>query len=126
MNGMARPLDAAPVIKHVTIDHHVVHGDTLWDLAEKYYGEGQRYPEIFEANRGVTQGDGRALSDPDLIITGWTLAVPNVQVEEAPPAPAPDPVTSAMAAMVSDIEHPPPKKRPVRTFAARAGCLLLF
>lgn len=87
--------DAAPVIKHVTIDHHVVRGDTLWDLAEKYYGDGQRYPEIFDANRGVTQGDGRALSDPDLIITGWTLAVPNVQVEEAPPAPAPDPPAPA-------------------------------
>ncbi len=87
--------DAAPVIKHVTIDHNVVHGDTLWDLAEKYYGDGQRYPEIFEANRGVTQADGRALSDPDLIITGWTLAVPNVQVEEAPPAPTPDPPAPA-------------------------------
>ncbi len=82
--------DAAPVMKNVTIDHQVVRGDTLWDLAEKYYGDGQRYPEIFEANRGVPQADGRALSDPDLIITGWTLSVPNVQVEEAPPAtPAP-------------------------------------
>jgi len=87
--------DAVPIIKNVTIDHNVVRGDTLWDLAEKYYGDGQRYPEIFEANRGVTQADGRALSDPDLIITGWTLAVPNVQVEEAPPAPAPDPPAPA-------------------------------
>lgn len=87
--------DVAPVIKNVTVDHNVVRGDTLWDLAEKYYGDGQRYPEIFEANRGIAQADGRVLSDPDLIITGWTLAVPNVQVEEAPPAPTPEPPAPA-------------------------------
>lgn len=93
--AVASTQDAAPVITNVTIDHNVVRGDTLWDLAEKYYGDGQRFPEIFEANRGVTQADGRALSDPNLIITGWTLAVPNVQVEEAPPAPTPDPPAPA-------------------------------
>lgn len=82
---------AAPVIVYATVSHAVVQGDTLWDLAVQYYGDGQRYPEIFEVNRGVAQADGRALSDPDLIITGWTLAVPNVQIEEAPPAPAPEP-----------------------------------
>lgn len=81
----------APVISYATVAHAVVRGDTLWDLAASYYGDGQRYPEIFEANSGVVQADGRALSDPNLIITGWTLAIPNVQVEEAPSAPAPEP-----------------------------------
>lgn len=81
----------APVISYATVAHDVIRGDTLWDLAATYYGDGQRYPEIFEANRGVVQADGRELSDPNLIITGWTLAVPNVQVEEAPPAQAPEP-----------------------------------
>lgn len=80
----------APAFVYTTVSHAVVRGDTLWDLAENYYGDGRRYPEIFEANRGVVQSDGRALSDPDLIITGWTLAVPNVQVEQAPPSPAPE------------------------------------
>lgn len=90
--------DVVPATTNVTIDHQVVRGDTLWDLAAKYYGDGQRYPEIFDANQGVTQADGRALSDPDLILTGWTLSVPNVQVEEAPPAPAPDPPAPAAPA----------------------------
>jgi len=29
-------------------------GDTLWDLAEKYYGSGFEYPKIIEKNPGKT------------------------------------------------------------------------
>ena len=49
--------------------HAVVSGDTLWGLAEKYYGDGKRYPEIFEANKPM-------LKDPNKIFVGQVLRVP--------------------------------------------------
>lgn len=44
-------------------------GDTLWAIATEAYGDGNRYPEIFEANRPM-------LTDPDLIFPGQVLRIP--------------------------------------------------
>ncbi|MCS5693326.1 peptidoglycan-binding protein LysM [Cyanobium sp. FGCU-6] len=44
-------------------------GDTLWGIAERAYGNGARYTEIFEANREV-------IEDPDLIFPGQKLRIP--------------------------------------------------
>lgn len=49
--------------------HTVVKGDTLWAVAKKYYGNGSRYPEIFEANKPM-------LSHPDKIFVGQVLRIP--------------------------------------------------
>ena len=47
--------------------HTVVHGDTLWDIAERYLGDGRRYPEIKRLNN---------LSS-NVIYTGWKLKIPD-------------------------------------------------
>jgi len=44
-------------------------GDTLWAIAKKFLGEGNRYPEIFEANREV-------ILDPDKIFPGQKIRIP--------------------------------------------------
>jgi nucleoid-associated protein YgaU len=44
-------------------------GDTLWAIAKKYLGDGNRYPEIFEANREV-------ILDPDKIFPGQKIRIP--------------------------------------------------
>ena len=44
-------------------------GDTLSGIAKRFYGDANRYHEIFEANRPM-------LSDPDKIYPGQTLRVP--------------------------------------------------
>jgi nucleoid-associated protein YgaU len=49
--------------------HDVKKGDTLWKIAEHYYGDGSLYPKIFEANRDV-------LKDPNLIRVGQKLRIP--------------------------------------------------
>ena len=49
--------------------HEVTKGESLWKIAERYYGDGSLYPKIFEANRDV-------LSDPDKISPGQKLRIP--------------------------------------------------
>ena len=44
-------------------------GNSLWRLAERSFGEGQRYTEIYQANQGK-------IRDPDLIYPGQVFAVP--------------------------------------------------
>jgi nucleoid-associated protein YgaU len=44
-------------------------GDTLWAIAKKFLGNGNRYPEVFEANREV-------IIDPDKIFPGQKIVIP--------------------------------------------------
>src|SRR6185312_8571800 len=44
-------------------------GNNLWRLAERSFGEGQRYTEIYQANQGK-------IRDPNLIYPGQVFAVP--------------------------------------------------
>ncbi len=53
----------------VTQYHEVVKGDTLWKIAEKYYGDGNLYTNIFEANKDI-------LKDPNMIKIGQKLRIP--------------------------------------------------
>ena len=49
--------------------HDVVRGDTLSAIAKKYYGDANKYPVIFEANKPM-------LSHPDKIYPGQVLRIP--------------------------------------------------
>ena len=49
--------------------HEVKKGETLWKIAEQYYGDGSLYPKIFEANRDI-------LKNPDVIKVGQKLRIP--------------------------------------------------
>ena len=60
--SVAQPADAAQY-------HDVVRGDTLSAIAKKYYGNANKYPAIFEANRPM-------LSHPDKIYPGQKLRIP--------------------------------------------------
>lgn len=51
--------------------HTVAKGDTLWAVATKEYGNGSKYPVIFEANKPM-------LSDPDKIYPGQVLRIPEI------------------------------------------------
>lgn len=49
--------------------HDVVRGDTLSTIAKKYYGDANKYPVIFEANKPM-------LTHPDKIYPGQKLRIP--------------------------------------------------
>lgn len=51
--------------------HTVKKGDTLWAIASKFYGNGSKYQQIFEANRPM-------LSHPDKIYPGQKLRIPKL------------------------------------------------
>lgn len=58
-----------PPPKPVERFYEVVAGDTLSKIAQKYYGNGNKYMKIFEANKDI-------LSNPDLIKPGQKLRIP--------------------------------------------------
>jgi nucleoid-associated protein YgaU len=49
--------------------HDVVRGDTLSAIAKKFYGDANKYPAIFEANKPM-------LTHPDKIYPGQKLRIP--------------------------------------------------
>ncbi len=56
---------AAPEVQYYTIQK----GDTLYGVAKEFYGNGMKYPEIFEANREV-------IEDADKIYPGQKIRIP--------------------------------------------------
>lgn len=45
-------------------------GDTLWDIAHRFYGNGNLYTKIYEANKKIIGGN------PNLIYPGQTFVIP--------------------------------------------------
>jgi nucleoid-associated protein YgaU len=58
--------------------YRVQSGDTLWSLAERFYGQGRRWEEIAHANE-LKNGDG--------LIAGSIIKIP-LAPQDAEPAPA--------------------------------------
>lgn len=52
-----------------SVFHTVERGDTLSKIAKEHYGNANKYPEIFEANKPM-------LKDPDKIYPGQVLRIP--------------------------------------------------
>ena len=52
--------------------HKVVKGDTLYDIAKKYYGNGSLYPKIKEANKTKYP----SLAKNNIIQVKWELIIP--------------------------------------------------
>nr|WP_237536174.1 LysM peptidoglycan-binding domain-containing protein [Streptomyces sp. SID3343] len=75
----ASPGDQAGEKKALPKTVTVKPGDTLSDIAEELLGDGDRYPEIFAANKDAPQSSGVTLTDPNAIEPGWTLAIPGGQ-----------------------------------------------
>lgn len=49
--------------------YEIQKGDTLYAIAKAFYGNGMKYPEVFEANREV-------IEDPDKIYPGQKIRIP--------------------------------------------------
>ena len=55
----------------------VERGDTLWSIAERHLGAGERWREIAELNDGHRMNDGSTFVSAHTILPGWSLAIPS-------------------------------------------------
>jgi LysM repeat protein len=96
--GQSEAEPAQQEAEEAHLDYVVERGDTLWDIADEQLDDPTRYPEIVESSEGIAQPDGRQLTDPDLILPGWTLHVPAEQDQAV--APVDEPASEIEAAEV--------------------------
>jgi hypothetical protein len=73
--------------------HQVADGDTLWDLAGKYYADPFKWGRIYNANMGL-------VANPDLILPKWELVIPGLTDEVKAAAPV-------MPEEVEELAAPP-------------------
>jgi DNA-binding SARP family transcriptional activator len=103
----------------VRAPQHGVH-DSLWRIAKRTLGEGRRWPEIFELNRGMRQPYGQTFLRPSLIYPGQELRLPVATSPLAPtpersttdptppsPTPAPDAPPTSAADPTPVVTQPP-------------------
>ena len=48
--------------------HTVVKGDCLWAIAQKYYGDGSRYPELYQKNKATIDAKNQGTENPKYTI----------------------------------------------------------
>jgi hypothetical protein len=66
-----------PSVKYFVVPHADDPADiTLFKIAERALGDGQRFPEIFRLNQGRPRPDGTPFTDPTQIEPGQVLQLP--------------------------------------------------
>jgi len=69
--AVAKKEEPAPSVNPASNGTHIVQpGDTLWAIAKKYYGNGNHYPRIVNANKDK-------IKNPNLIFPGQQLVIPS-------------------------------------------------
>ncbi|GAB2790616.1 BTAD domain-containing putative transcriptional regulator [Amycolatopsis magusensis] len=115
-------LPAEPGTERVRPPQDGVH-DSLWRIARRCLGDGNRWPEIWNLNQGSIQPGGRTLTNPNLIHPGDTLRLPETSIPPAPaPAPeqvptAPDPRTQPTPPAPNTVTPTPPPPEPAPSTA---------
>lgn len=70
--GPAPDQPAAPSTAARVVEYTITRQDTLWDIAEAYYGKGHLWRKIYDANRDV-------ITDPDRPPVGKTIRIPPLE-----------------------------------------------
>ncbi|WP_204019253.1 LysM peptidoglycan-binding domain-containing protein, partial [Micromonospora sediminimaris] len=90
-----------------TSTYTVRRGDTLSAIADRFLDDPDRWPEIYNLNRGTRYPQiGGTLTDPNLIRPGWTLDLPEAAAET--PSPPPPPARPSPTSP-STPDNPPPQ-----------------
>jgi DNA-binding SARP family transcriptional activator/nucleoid-associated protein YgaU len=68
--------DARSDQRHRDITYTVQAGDTLWDIAQRFYGTGYEFPRLVAANVGRHMTNRERFTAAGVIQTGWSLRIP--------------------------------------------------
>lgn len=103
--------------------------DSMWAVAERALGDGARWPEIFELNRGKPQPNGLPLTDPHRVFPGEKLVVSTAPPPPPAPTPpleptAPSPPTHSLELPPHEEQHPHPESAPSGKTTAFVGIAL--
>jgi Tol biopolymer transport system component len=87
------PVRAVSLLQTGGQTYYVQLNDSYWKLAEKYFGDGNRYPQIIAATaaRRATDPSFADIENPTSLQPGWKLWVPEAEI----PASAVTPVIAA-------------------------------
>lgn len=69
-----RSTEKSPAPKNKSVFYSVVKGDCMWMIAQRFYGNGNLYPKIYEANKSKLAGR----SPKFLIFVGDVLEIPQL------------------------------------------------
>ena len=84
LDAVVKP--ATPAARSYTVQP----GDTLYGISQRYWGNGEYWPALYQANRSK-------ISDPNLIYAGQVVTIPSGR-HQASSAPAPSTSTSSTSA----------------------------
>lgn len=68
--GKARIMSNVTYAREKQISYTIKPGDTLWNLARRYLGDGAKYSKIYELNRDVIG------TDPSVLAAGAVITIP--------------------------------------------------
>ncbi len=122
------PTTAAPIpssARAVVVQppHEGIH-DSLWRIAQRCLGDGTRWPEIYQLNKGHPQPDGDSLTVPSLIQPGWIFRLPGPAIATTPTPPhaaTPPPSTPSHGAAPAQPSPPLPTPTSSATTSAPVG-----
>ncbi|NUT46332.1 MAG: transcriptional regulator [Saccharothrix sp.] len=80
--------------------------DSLWRMAERTLGDGNRWPEVYELNKGKSQPGGGTFTRPSLVFPGEEMVLPDDATAPPPSRPGTPPPAAAT---------PPPGPSPSTT-----------
>ncbi|MEV5301142.1 transcriptional regulator [Amycolatopsis methanolica] len=100
MHNSAERIVAARSVVALAPDPETGVHDSLWRIAQRTLGDGNRWPEIFDLNRGKPQPNGGVFDRPSLIFPGEEFKLPT---EATAPPEIRSPSTTA------PVEQPTPK-----------------
>jgi hypothetical protein len=70
------PQPAKPVKYYVVEEEYQGEPEFLFEIAQRFLGDGDRDLEIFELNKGRPEPDGATVTDAEKILPGWILQLP--------------------------------------------------
>lgn len=107
-----KPIGRTVPLEPVVVTHHVVGGESLYKIAEKYFGDGNRWRQIARDNPGRVGENGSVREGVALRILN-----PSVGVAQANAGVKPAPTSSPAPTRVA----PSPKPSNGPTYTVRAG-----